>query len=87
VFHKLAAQKKSGIEDACCLDPAETRGVASGRVQSGSRVFRLIVGRDETVIPEYIKNQEAEDNRFIETGAASATAALSGSYPRGRSDL
>ena len=53
VFHKLAAQKESRIEEGHIGQSFWARGF-----------FVSTVGRDEAVIREYIKNQEAEDHRL-----------------------
>ena len=97
VFHKLAAQKESRIEEGhlqpdhvhmlISIPPKYAVSQVVGFIKGKSAIyvarvygdkkrnfvgqsfwargfFVSTVGRDETVIREYIKNQEAEDNRL-----------------------
>ena len=97
VFHKLAAQKESRIEEGhlqpdhvhmlISIPPKYAVSQVVGFLKGKSAIhiarvygerkrnfvgqsfwargfFVSTVGRDETVIREYIKNQEAEDNRL-----------------------
>jgi putative transposase len=97
VFHRLAAQKESRIEEGhlqpdhvhmlISIPPKYAVSQVVGFIKGKSAIyvarvygdkkrnfvgqsfwargfFVSTVGRDETVIREYIKNQEAEDNRL-----------------------
>ena len=97
VFHKLASQKESRIEEGhlqpdhvhmlISIPPKYAVSQVVGFIKGNSAIhiarvygemkrnfvgqifwargfFVSTVGRDETVIREYIKNQEAEDNRL-----------------------
>ena len=97
VFHRLAAQKESRIEEGhlqpdhvhmlISIPPKYAVSQVVGFIKGKSAIyvarvygdkkrnfvgqsfwargfFASTVGRDETVIREYIKNQEAEDNRL-----------------------
>jgi putative transposase len=54
-------KRRSAIYVACAYGKEAKSGWPK---LPGSGVFVSIVGRDEAVIREYIKNQEAEDNRL-----------------------